>query len=832
MSLIRKLFLSTALAQLLLMISYPNKVCAQNFDAEMTQFYKDVENKRLVLLGEQTHGDGATFEKKLEIIKRLHEDLGFNIIAFESGLFDNYKAHELYKNKGQKVTVYFDAVGEIWSDTETFKKLLDYIEERRKKGFDIKLLGFDSQEGSLFEEYFIKELNNLLNKNGIAVEKSLIEDIKRTLVSKDLIKESRQQVKVTLFDELNLLVSKIENISKLNAGERIVLQTLKSQISDSNFELEQLQGKQIEVQNPRDNQMAKNLIFLSEFYPQEKIIGWGASYHFSRSLESIDFDEITQSYLVRQDSLYKIGSKESIYYTSDDYDWENPLKGGIPMGDILKEHFKDGMYSLGFTSYEGNWGIVGETSIPILKPPPESIESVLIDEKKEEFFVDLKKNFSDFYYSSIFGNVPFKAKWGEIFDGLLFIRNSYQPLERNFQKDMDLSKTSPKLIRGRVIDFYNDKTLPNAEIRLIKYGKTIVSNSEGYFQIDASKISFDDKIIVSTMGYRDDSVSVRKIIKQSPKIYEFKLEPQLYGTVSLDEVTVISEKKELSADEILQKVRENLKINYVFAPYNQKFYYRHTRGNDSIISSGEEVILNTYNKNGMKAIAYPDQKIYGEIEKIRNIGSKKLTNSVWERFGNVSIVFNRGVILSKANVLHRTSSYELKKEGVVGYQNRKVYKISFTNETPGSHSTGFGYPAPIFSSGYLYVDMDNYAVLQYEHCIIREPYKSKENQSNSIHQSHRLFFSYRKDNGFYIVDHAQVNDKVEVFSDEKAEYPIKTQIVSRDLINLFFNPRRISPIAKPLWKVSRPKKLVDKQTNWDEVKYIFLENKLTFDSCN
>jgi erythromycin esterase-like protein len=45
-----------------------------------------LKNKRIVLLGEQTHGDGATFDEKVKIVKHLNNTLGFNTIVFESGL--------------------------------------------------------------------------------------------------------------------------------------------------------------------------------------------------------------------------------------------------------------------------------------------------------------------------------------------------------------------------------------------------------------------------------------------------------------------------------------------------------------------------------------------------------------------------------------------------------------------------------------------------------------------------------------------------------------------------------------------------------------------------
>ena len=122
-----------------------------------------LKNAKIVLLGEQTHFDGAVFDAKVEIIKRLHKNFGFNIIAFESGLYDNYKAHQLYKSKKESISIYNQSIFSMWTETSAFKDLLDYVEHYP----EMKILGFDNQESSLFKEYYIPDLKNLLNENSI-----------------------------------------------------------------------------------------------------------------------------------------------------------------------------------------------------------------------------------------------------------------------------------------------------------------------------------------------------------------------------------------------------------------------------------------------------------------------------------------------------------------------------------------------------------------------------------------------------------------------------------------------------------------------------------------
>ena len=74
--------------------------------------FKDVQ---IVMLGESTHFDGNVFEMKTKIIKFLSQEMGFKTIAFESGIYDLWKAQKDIDNGLNTNDVLSNSLFSIWA---------------------------------------------------------------------------------------------------------------------------------------------------------------------------------------------------------------------------------------------------------------------------------------------------------------------------------------------------------------------------------------------------------------------------------------------------------------------------------------------------------------------------------------------------------------------------------------------------------------------------------------------------------------------------------------------------------------------------------------------
>lgn len=126
------------------------------------------------------------------------------------------------------------------------------------------------------------------------------------------------------------------------------------------------------------------------------------------------------------------------------------------------------------------------------------------------------------------------------------------------------SKTYGQDISGKIIDEETQEPIPYVSIQLNDHNG-VISNEEGNFSITISEQnSENDSIYFSSIGYTTKAILVKKatdtIISLKPEILELS--------------SVFLSGKKLTAAEIIDKVEDNLEINYITNTVKNRFFMR------------------------------------------------------------------------------------------------------------------------------------------------------------------------------------------------------------------------------------------------------------------
>lgn len=702
---------------------------------------KDVN---IILLGEQTHYDGTTLKIKIELIKYLHESLGFDILAFESGMYSMDKANREIHDapRSAKDVISFanfpsSLIG-IYLKSKQFNDLLSYLDESK----DLQIAGFDCQiTGNYALEYLVPELREFINDHNYEYlakdDYYKLEEVISELMNGDFKSFNSNSSDSARFQQIShKLTTRVSSLSSSKPDRaHFWLQLLESINACLNYISQEEKGVKYTLQNPRDLQMAKNLISLSERYPNKKIIAWGASYHFANQLTAIDFEnDLTNKYLTKI-SLSQKADPEDIPSFSE------LLDGAIPMGKILKDKFKNRLYSLAFTSYQGNYGIENDSSLlfQILPPPEKSIEAALTKKDVDYAFVDYRNNdLPQFFYSSPLGYLPVRARWEQIYDGMVFIKEM-QPL--TLQNHQHAQSAEPDIeapdsrfkIKGKVIDGKTNKPVPFAHIKISNTNYGTTTNIQGDFEITNVK----NDIIISSIGY--ETVTVHKsTLYDGIKV---KMPP---ATHVLNEVVV---KAPLTEEVIIKKAYEHIQSNYIQQPYNLDIFYRNLEKRDSAILILEEAALNFYDSDGYERETWSkivDHKFLKVTQLRKSINSKKGDKT---SLSQVWTIWTTDPILTPDNIFSpgRLQNYEIELTDIRQYANQDVYELKFRCIKPNSYSTPYAFPSPSKYEGSILINAENFAVIKYEAFTTWE---------QSYHKKKRLIKAFELNEPFYLTKSA------------------------------------------------------------------------------
>lgn len=313
------------------------------------QFLKPLlAGRRVVQLGESSHGVAEFNWLKVRLAKFLHREMGFDVVAFESSLAGCDVADAMV-GVATAADVMRACTFPVWHSSETLG-LFEYLDQARASGRRISLAGFDTQDSSSMARV---EVSARLVRQVARVDAELarrIRDHEAKLVA-NLDPVLAHQMRKDYAQAVELLGRDREALRKLEAGRPLEVDLAIQQARSRVRYAGQLAGSREEATRLRDEGMADNLDFLLDtMYPGRKVVVWAHNFH-----------------VVKEPSGH----------------WSRA------MGSWVAERRGAEVYTIGLYMGRGAATLNNRSRYAIPPPDPDSLEAILASAGWRACFVDL-----------------------------------------------------------------------------------------------------------------------------------------------------------------------------------------------------------------------------------------------------------------------------------------------------------------------------------------------------------------------------------------------------------------------------------------------------------
>jgi len=377
-------------------------------DSSDLEFLREVlRGTRVVLLGEGESGGGSDVLAKTRLARFLHEQMGFDVIAFQAGIHSSTAAWRALQTAMDPREAVLKTLFGVLGRSAQAEALIQYLSARARTDRPLELAGFSSQLTGTAAGTLLPELQRFLSERGLSSPFTDSQATPTRVLAGVL--DGRFARDSTTLPSVVEQVGAVESLRsealdlERRAGDHegvFWAQVLRSTATQVDLTLNNLRGAGQGDMSGLVRQMAENLNWLvNTRYRGRKIIVWAHTLHAMRSPEATS-------------------PGRAVGYT---------------MGHGVWEALGTESFAIGFTSYNGrsHWVTQPDDYYQDLIPaqhPSVDFETLMDAAGHEIGFVNLRtaRARGDWpggrFVASALYLVPEEAEWSKALDALFFIR--------------------------------------------------------------------------------------------------------------------------------------------------------------------------------------------------------------------------------------------------------------------------------------------------------------------------------------------------------------------------------------------------------------------------